>query len=183
VDIPPGQSQTFVLSVTASGPVGPEDLTFLVEGDNSGPAPIGAVNTLLFSASATPVPDIVALSATLGNDGIVHVPAPGQSGAFAVSIANVGAAGAITASADTGGIGVPVDVAICQTDPGTGQCLAAPAASVPLQISAGQFATFGVFVHARASVALDPAINRVFVRFRDGGFVVRGATSVAVTAP
>ena len=41
---------------------------------NSSPAPVTlGLNTLLFSGSATPVPDVVVLAATLTNDGIVNV--------------------------------------------------------------------------------------------------------------
>jgi hypothetical protein len=41
------------------------------------------------SASATPVPDIVAL----GNDGIVNIPEANRNGVFAVATVNLGAGG------------------------------------------------------------------------------------------
>lgn len=81
---------------------------------------ITGVNTLLFSASTTPVPDIVALAATLNNNGIVNVSNPAASsaaravmaGAFAVATVNVGGAGgAIMASADRGDASLPLDPA------------------------------------------------------------------------
>jgi hypothetical protein len=89
----------------------------------------------------------------------------------------------ITASADTGGATIPVTISICETDPGTGVCLGAlvsGANGVTTQIDTGETPTFGIFVDSDEVIAFDPAVNRVFVRFRDGGGVVRGATSVAV---
>jgi len=47
-----------------------------------------------------------------------------------VATANVGVAGSITASAVTGSGHAPVSIELCQTNPGTGACLAAPGASV-----------------------------------------------------
>jgi hypothetical protein len=43
------------------------------------------LNTVLLSASANPVPDIVALGATLSGDGIVNIPGVAGIGAFAVA--------------------------------------------------------------------------------------------------
>jgi hypothetical protein len=47
-------------------------------------------------------------------------------------------------------------------------------------IGANATPTFSIFVNGAGNVPLDPANNRVFVRFKDGGGVTRGATSVAV---
>jgi threonine/homoserine/homoserine lactone efflux protein len=46
---------------------------------------------LLLSASISPGPDVVALSATAQNDGIVHVTGSPSQGAFAVATVNLGA--------------------------------------------------------------------------------------------
>jgi len=51
---------------------------------------------------------------------------------------------------------------------------------VTTQIDAGATPTFAIFVAGSGPVTFDPAANRVFVRFRDGGGTIRGATSVAV---
>jgi hypothetical protein len=150
--------------------------------DNLGVAQVvSGLNTLLLSASDIPIPDIVALAATIDNDGIVKL---SSTGVFAVATVNVGGAGGmITASADTGAVSLPVDITLCETDPGTGVCLGAlvsGANGVTTQIDTGETPTFGIFVDSDEVIAFDPAVNRVFVRFRDGGGVVRGATSVAV---
>ena len=44
--------------------------------------------------------------------------------AFAIATSNVGSAGSITFSADTGGINVPVSLSVCETNSATGACLA-----------------------------------------------------------
>jgi len=49
-----------------------------------------------------------------------------------------------------------------------------------VQIGVGGTPTFGVFVTGGGIVAFNPAVNRVFVRFKDGGGITRGTTSVAV---
>jgi hypothetical protein len=138
------------------------------------------LNTVLLSASNTAVPDIVALAATSSNDGIVNVAGTTGAGAFAVATVNVGAPGTIAASVDTGSATLPEVINLCQTDPATGQCISGIGPSVTTQINANATPTFGIFVQGNGNVPFDPAANRVFVRFKDGGGVTRGSTSVAV---
>lgn len=52
--------------------------------------------------------------------------------------------------------------------------------SVTTQIGSNETPTFAVFAAGPGDVPFDPGGNRVFVRFRDAGATVRGATSVAV---
>jgi hypothetical protein len=179
VDIPAGGSQTFVLSFTPSAIITPTVVQFNIGGTNTTPAPsILGVNTLLLSASTTATPDIVALAATIGNTGIVNVPLNG-TGAFSVAISNVGAAGTIPVSADTGG--VTLTLSICQTDPVTGACVGPTGPTVSLTIPANGTANFAVFATSTGtSIPLNPATSRIFVRFKDGSGVTRGSTSVAV---
>jgi hypothetical protein len=138
------------------------------------------LNTVLLSASLTPIPDIVALAATSSNDGIVNVAGSPGTGAFAVATVNVGASGSITAMADTGNAILPINIALCQTDPANGQCISGIGPSVSTQINANATPTFGIFIGAAGNVGFNPATNRIFVRFKDGGGVTRGSTSVAV---
>jgi hypothetical protein len=176
-----GAAQSFVFAVTPTAPIAPSDLQLSFDCANTDPAPINVgLNTLLLSASTTPVPDIVALAATTTNDGIVNIPGTNTFGAFAVATVNVGANGSITASADTGGVSLPVNISLCQTNPANGQCISAIGSSVNTQINAGATPTFGIFVQGGGSVPFDPAANRIFVRFKDAGDITRGSTSVAV---
>ena len=180
-NIPAGAAQSFVFAITPAAAIGPTDVQFSFDCANTEPAPINTgLNTLLLSASSTPVPDIVALAATTTNDGIVNVPGTNGTGAFAVATVNVGASGNITASADTGSATLPVNISLCQTNPATGQSISVIGPSVTTQINANATPTFGIFVQGKGNVPFDPAANRIFVRFKDGGNVTRGSTSVAV---
>jgi hypothetical protein len=180
VDIPAGGLQTNVFSFTPTAALSPTDVQLSFDCTNTDSAlTMPGVNTLLLSASTNPVPDIVALAATLTNDGIVNIPGATGTGAFAVATVNVGAGGTITTSADTGGTSLTVNVLLCQTNPATGACFAAPASTVTTQINANATPTFAVFAQGSALVPFDPAHNRIFVRFKDGGGVTRGATSMA----
>ena len=126
VRIGPGIAQNFVIAFTPTEAIEPTEvqLTFRCGGASEGaaeaPVFVG-VNTLLLSASTNPVPVIVALAATAGNNGIVDI-----LGAFAVAGVNVGVAGAITVLADTSGTALLVMIALCQTNPATGVCFAPP---------------------------------------------------------
>ena len=176
-----GAPQSFVFAVTPTAPFPPTDLQLSFACANTNPAPITVgLNTLLLSASTTPVPDIVALAATTTNDGIVNIPGTNGIGAFAVATVNVGASGSINASADTGSAALPVNISLCQTNPGSGQCISTIGSSVTTQINTGATPTFAIFVQGGGNVPFDPAANRIFVRFTDGGNVTRGSTSVAV---
>jgi hypothetical protein len=179
--IEPGGLRTFVVGLTPSIPLSPTDLQLDVVCANAGPARVqSGVNTLLVSSSAGPGPDIVALAATMGGNGIVETAGPRGAGAFAVATVNVGAAATITVSADTGGRSLPVGLAVCETDPMSGGCLASPAAAVTTEIVASATPTFAVFVQGVGTTPFAPASNRIFVRFKDAGGVIRGSTSVAV---
>jgi Tol biopolymer transport system component len=181
-EIPAGGSQSFVLQLTPTAPMAAVDIGFTFQCANAAPAPmVLGLNTLLLSAATTPVPDVIALAATLSGDGIVTTVA--DVGVFAVATSNVGAGGAITVSTDTGlATGLPIVVALCQSDPVTAACVnpTTPALSVTTTIGAGGTQTFSLFVQAFGAVAFDPGVNRIFVRFKDGNGITRGATSVAV---
>jgi len=187
VDIAAGASQSFVFAFTPTGPIAAQDVELTFACDNADPAAtVVGLNTLLLVADPDPVPDIVALGATLGGNGIVDVVS--GSGVFAVATSNVGVEGSIAVTADDGGVDLPISIAICETDPGTGACVnpATPTAGpVVTTIGAGATPTFGFFISATGAVPFDPANNRIFVRFvaTGGSDVVRGATSVAVRTP
>jgi len=180
-DMPMGGSQTFMFAFTPTGPMDPTDMAMSFGCANTNPAQVQpGVNTMLISASPTPVTDMVALAATLGNDGLVNVPGTNGTGAFAVATVNMGVGATVTGSADTGGARMPVTVFMCQTNPGTGQCISSVGPTVTARVDAGATPTFAIFVAGGGMVPFDPGTNRVFVRFRDAAGVTRGMTSVAV---
>jgi hypothetical protein len=175
-------AQSFVIAFKPSAAIAPTNVAFnFACTGNPIPAPVDiGLNTLLLSASTTSTPDVVALGATAQNDGFVHVTgSPGQ-GAFAVATVNLGASGPITASVNTGTASLPLSIAICQTNPSTGQCTSAVGGSVATTIAANATPTFAVFVSAVGTVADAPGNNRIFVTFTDNTGAVRGETSVAV---
>ena len=181
VDIPGGGIQSFVIGITPTASFVPTTVEFNFAGTNTNPVtPIPGLNTLLLSASDTPVPDIVALVATINNDGIVNIPGATGTGVFSVATVNIGAGSMITASADTGAAGLPLNISICETNPATGSCLSTPSSSVTTQIDANETPTFGIFVEGTGDVPFDPATNRIFVRFNDSNALTRGSTGVAV---
>jgi hypothetical protein len=190
VDIAAGKLQTYVFSLTPIAPIAPIEIEFSFECSNTNPATtIVGVNTLQFTASATPVPDIIAMAAgTIGYMGTVVIPySDPRTGAFAAATTNLGASGSITVSADTGNAGLPMATTICRSDPVTGACLNAPTPTVTLTIDTNTTPTFNIFVqdnrdHSRDSGAglFDPAVYRIYLRFRDLGGITCGSTSVAV---
>jgi hypothetical protein len=180
VNIAPDADQTFVISLTPNAPFVPINALFGFSCSNvqsAAPAETG-IDTLLVSASATPVPDIVALAATVSNDGILHI--PNGAAAFAVATVNVGASSSITATTDTASASLPLALTLCQTNPSSGQCMAPPSTSVTTTIAANATPTFGIFGAVSATIPFAPANSRIFVQFADQNGVVRGSTSVAV---
>ena len=129
--------------------------------------------------SATPIADIVVLAETATGNGIVEIPSGGAA-AFAIASINLGIAAPLTVSVDTGAATLPVSITICQTNSGTGQCMAAPAASVSLNFAAEATPTFSIFLQASGPIPFAPATSRVFVRFEDAAGGIHGSTSVAI---
>ena len=181
VSLAAGAAQSFIISFAATGAFVPTDMAlgFSCTGVPAASSSSG-LNTILLSASSSPVPDVVALVATASNDGTLHIPGSSGSGAFAVATVNVGASGAITAVADTGPALLPATITLCQTDPTSGQCISAVGSSVTTTINANATPTFAIFATATGAVPFAPASNRIFVRLKDSGGAVRGSTSVAL---
>jgi hypothetical protein len=180
-NIAAGQAGTFVIAFTPIAAFNPTNVAFIFTCANA-PSPAATtvgVDTLNLSASTTPVPDIVALAAS-GDPGFVDIPGATGTGVFAVATVNLGIDATIAASANTGAANLPVTLTLCQTDPSSGACLAAPAATVSTDIPPNATPTFGIFVTGSAPVADMPGVNRIFVTFTDAGGVLRGETSVAV---
>lgn len=188
VDVPAGvPGQSFFFGITPFEAFAPEDieLEFSCLNANSA-ATLTGLNTLLLSASTTPVADVIALGATVTNNGIALLDGANRTGFFSLASVNVGSSEPMFVSVDTGEAALPLLAAICQTNSTTGVCEnpTVPSSSpVSVTIAAGATPTFAVFLSASETITLDPANSRVFVRFSDATGAVRGATSVAVQAP
>ena len=181
VSIAAGASQSFVVAETPTAPFPAvfAELGFACSNANAAPIQFG-LDTLFYSASTTPVPDVVALGATAQNDGILHITGTTGSNAFAVATVNVGASASITATANTDAATLPLAISLCQTNPMTGQCTSSVGPSVTTTINANATPTFAIFATASGAVPFVPQTNRIFVEFSDAGGTVRGSTSVAV---
>jgi NHL repeat len=182
--------QSFVVSFQGTQAFTASALPLVFACAGAAPAAIlPGVDTVDLTFSTTPVADIITAIQTPTGNGIMVLP-PGSAGnfgtgAFAVASTNHGTAAPITVSFDTGAAFLPLQGGICQTDPGTGQCLAPPQSTVTLSYAGGAIATFSVFLQTLGSIPFEPAWSRIFVRFTDAGGASRGSISVAVetTAP
>ena len=182
VNIAAGTAQSFIFGLSPSAEQPATNVAIVFQCANAVAAPsIVGLNTLLLSASIAPVPDLIALGATDTGDGVMRM--SNNIGFFTAATINVGSAASIVVSADTGEASLPTSLSLCQTDPVTSVCInptAPTTGPVMVEIEANDTPTFAVFATASEAIALDPANNRVFLRFTDELNEVRGATSVAV---
>ena len=183
VDIPIGAAQAFVIALTPTDIIPPTDIELAFACVNGAPVePKVGLNTLLISASDPATVDVIGLVATPNNNGIVDLPENvGALAAFSMATINVGAAGSVTATMNTGSVTLPMALTICETtgDP-LGACLQPRSATVTTSMETDGTATFAVFVEWQEDIPFDPANNRIFVQFEDDTGARRGATSVAI---
>jgi len=183
-DIPPSGSRSFVISVTpASNSVANSlDLELHYKCDNSDAANIvSGVNTLLMSFGPQPVPDLIAIAITPSGDGILRIADENSAAAFATAVSNVGAAGTLTIRPQGVGTATTLRLRICETDTGTGACLAPATETISRAFGANETASFAVFGRAQGqAVVFAPATSRIRVVAEDATSVIRGLTSVAV---
>jgi hypothetical protein len=174
VDIAPGASKTFVVSVGSQGselgdPEFGAPLAFQCA--NVFGAAQNLANTFAVTALGTfEAADMISIGATPSGDGILAVPS-GTSGAFGVATVNIGAAATVTAR--------PVYVRpfgeddpakqftafICETGAAS-NCLTPLAASVQFTAAPNAPHTFAVVVQRPAvDPGFDPGRRRMFIKF------------------
>lgn len=144
--------------------------------------PAHAESTLA-KGTYTLVNSLAVIVATVSGHSLVTVPVGGQS-AFGVYIKNTAkqADPSVAVSTSTDPATLPVELTLCETNPNTAQCLAAPAKSVELaSLPSGANRSFTVFVTAKSSIADDPSSNRINVLFKNSLGIVEASGSVAVT--
>lgn len=182
IEIPAGGASTWVFRIVADEVVAPTEVELIFDCENAVPASVyPGINTLLLSASETPVPDVVALALTASGNGILEIAGPSAASAFVTASINLGSASPMNVTARASNPNLPLDVVICESNPLTAVCLSPPGATASLTIGAGATPTFSIFVTASGDVPLDPAQSRIYVEFRDAGGVLRGSSSVAVS--
>lgn len=197
VNIPAGQSQSFVITVrpeeeffNAPIPFTTEPLEFLFSCSTGQAIQLPGVNQLLFSSGSGQPADVISVAATTTNDGILFLGGPSASGAIGLAAVNIGTTDTLTvrrgSHAAPGAQTAGLDFFVCQTMPGSAnpsQCVSPPVRdSLTTAFDQNTVMTFTLIVRGTGSaVANDPARNRVFIEFVDGEGVVRGSTSVAVT--
>lgn len=174
-----GGAQSFILTFQSNAPLSLQAQPLLASCDGTSAPVVVGVNTVDLSFSSGPVADIIALLATVSNDGILTA-SVGSAAAFAVASINVGTADNLVVKVDTGGVGLPLAATICPTDPVSAQCRTSPAQTVPYSFPAGAAPTFSIFVTASDAISFAPATARIFVRFLDAGGASHGSTSLAV---
>jgi len=183
VDLTPGAAQSFVMSFTMRGTFESTDIQPVFACSNGGTAAVlSGINTILLTASANGIPDVVALAATIENSGFAQIEGPNGTAVFSVATSNVGESGELTVTADAGAGGPGVNILLCETNPDTGVCINPedPASTLTTASTAGAAQTFAVFVQGNGQeVVENAALNRAFVRFESNN-VTTGLTSVAL---
>src|SRR5438876_8778376 len=102
-DIAAGAFQNYVFGVTPTGPIPLTSLAMRFMCDNAPDAPqTPGVNNFYIIADTTPLPDTIALMATVSNDGVVRIAGPTSTQLFAIGTSNVGPTGISDVSGDTG---------------------------------------------------------------------------------
>jgi hypothetical protein len=195
VDIAAGGAQTFVIAFTPHAEFGNTqvELRFAcAQGETA--ALLRGVNTFNLSASTAPVADVIAVSATTTNDGIVSIPA-GGAGAFVVAFSNIGEGRLFFVAVTSHGSPLP-GATVCLFSP-TGACesftmpIGLFGTPTPvLSILKGTTGTLGVILPVGWTEPFDPARNRIAVEFREANHPcfgcplvpgeLRGMTGVAV---
>ena len=185
MDIPAGDAQSFVFTITPTEAFPSTTVELVYDCENSEPAAsFAGVNTVDILSIDGPAPDIVAIALTSTNDGIGLLSGPTGSVAVAMATVNVGNPGEVTVQTDTGTVDLGVNVSLCQTNPADGTCLAPPTSEVTLNYDSNDTPTFSFFITGSAPIALNPAVNRLNIRFIQNGNVQVGQSSIALqTAP
>jgi hypothetical protein len=185
VAIPAGGGRNFLMSFTPTA-AGSANIPLVFDCTNATPAPsVAGLNTFLLTATnGTPPADLVSIAVTATNDGIANVPL-GGTGFAALAAINIGTGANLQARLETNPIGgnspaLPLNLSMCQTNPNTGACISAQAATVNFTAGANQTVTFSAFATSTGTpIAFDPANKRLFVHFFQGNTPV-GSASVAV---
>ncbi|QNL19264.1 hypothetical protein HXX25_08035 [Hyphobacterium sp. CCMP332] len=142
------------------------------------------VNTLLLNVSAAPTPDILVIGQTLSGDGYVNLPTAGARRPAAIAAVNIGAAGTVTVSANTGDTPLPVTLNLCETD-SNGVCIGNRAESLEVIFANNQVRTFNVYVQSNGQqgIANLPGLARVYFEFGISAPAADAVGEVSINSP
>jgi M6 family metalloprotease-like protein len=177
LDLAPGGVLCYVLSFTPSASFVATNVHIRAQAGNAPSTNLLiGINTWLLRSTIVAESDIIALTTTTD----FHQVMCSGVNVFAVALSNVGvaASGDITVLANTGTAVLPLSILIQETDPGTGVVIGD---NILQNVGAGENRTVAVFVTINGCVAFDPAVNRIFIEFRDASNNVVGSTSTAVS--
>jgi hypothetical protein len=177
LDLASSQALCYVLSFTPSATFAATNVHIRAQAANAPSTNLlTGINTWLLRSTSIAGPDIIALTTTTD----FHQVACSGANAFAVALSNVGAAAGtdITAVANTGAVILPLSISISETVPATGAIIGD---HILQSVGAGENRTVAVFVTFNGCVNFDPAMNRIFIEFRDANNNVVGSTSTAVS--
>jgi hypothetical protein len=181
VDIPLGQGQTFVFSVTPTAVFSQEIQLNFKCGNSRSATPVFGLNTFLVTASATQIPDLLSIADTPTHEGITHIPGTTGTGLMVAAGINIGAAGTVTCAPTPTPIGQPArplaaTLTICQTGSNS-QCSnpSTPGASSTLTVAHNEIVFFSIFARAQGvAVRFDPANKRIFLICTQGAVPLQG---------
>ncbi len=172
---PGGVPQNLLVAISSPAELSNADVDIFTRCANTDPNPafdfyrnplFPGVNTLLLNVSAVPTPDILVIGESLTADGYVRIPTAGARQPAAIAAVNIGAAGNVTVTANTGDISLPVILNLCETD-ANGVCTGPRAESLEVAFATDQIRTFNIFVQSdgRHGVANLPGLARVYFEF------------------
>ena len=177
LDVAPGGVLCYVLSFTPSATFAATNVHIQAQASNASSTNLlTGINTWLLRSTSVAGPDIIALTTTTD----FHQVACTGANVFAVALSNVGVAatGDITVTANTGTAILPLSISISEIDSVTAAVIGD---NVLQNVGAGENRSVAVFVTFNGCVPFDPAVNRIFIEFRDAANNVVGSTSTAVS--
>jgi len=173
--------QNFVFGVTPSQAFTEEVLTPVSLCDNGPSSGISVgVNTFTLSSSLLPPADMLTISRTLSANGVIEMASASDNGFVTIATAAIGSNATLSFSVNDGGAGLPFVSSVCETNPVTAACLAAPSNAVTFDSGSGETRTFAAFISATGDIPFAPSTHRLFITFDDEMGVSRGGSSVAL---
>lgn len=191
VDIQPGTSQQFVLSITPTHPTtGGVEIGYRCDNAIHYPANWMGLNYIEALAEGATSSDIIAIGATPSGDQVMRAAGPGNRAVMGMAAVNIGSAGSRRIVPVYNGLEADTELTICETD-SAARCLQSPAPFVIAHFAPGEVRTFNIYIRAvdGAGVVYAPEDSRVAVVMMDESFSLssttrqRQATSAAVTIP